>query len=118
MGCGKSSLLMAILGEIPTSEGHIEIHGKLSFLDQEPWGMTSRSLRENITFGSKFDPEWYEEVVTACALTEVFSSLPEADETLVRNVTLSGGQRCFTFTVNSFFHISTFLKNAMNTLKL
>jgi ATP-binding cassette subfamily C (CFTR/MRP) protein 4 len=53
------------------------------------------SIRQNITFGSRWDPVRYKEVIRACALERDLSMMPHGDLTLVgeRGVTLSGGQR-------------------------
>lgn len=53
------------------------------------------SVRENIVFGHRWDPAFYDRTIKACALTEDFSILPDGDQTEVgeRGISLSGGQK-------------------------
>ncbi|XP_022093427.1 multidrug resistance-associated protein 4-like [Acanthaster planci] len=94
VGCGKSSLLMALLGELPTVSGVNALTGRVGYTAQQPW-ILSGSLRDNILFGSEYDSAKYQRVIKQCALTKDIELLPHDDQTLVgeRGVTLSGGQR-------------------------
>lgn len=95
VGCGKSSLLKGILGELHTTSGAVHLAtSSISYCDQTPW-LRNISLRENIVGPFQFDKEWYAQVVTACALDRDFASFPCGDKTLVGSggVALSGGQR-------------------------
>ncbi|XP_038065584.1 multidrug resistance-associated protein 4-like [Patiria miniata] len=94
VGCGKSSLLAALLGEIPTVSGVNTLNGRVGYTAQQPW-ILSGSLRDNILFGSKYKQAKYQRIIKHCALTRDIELLPEGDLTLVgeRGVTLSGGQR-------------------------
>ncbi len=38
VGCGKSSLLLALLGELPALAGQIALQGRLAYTAQVPWG--------------------------------------------------------------------------------
>lgn len=53
------------------------------------------SMRENITFGSPYDPVWYGQVIESCALAADLTQLPNNDETPVgeSGLGLSGGQK-------------------------
>jgi ATP-binding cassette subfamily C (CFTR/MRP) protein 1 len=53
------------------------------------------SVRENIVFGHRWDPQFYEKTVNACALRDDFAQLPDGDQTEVgeRGISLSGGQK-------------------------
>ncbi|XP_038050161.1 multidrug resistance-associated protein 4-like [Patiria miniata] len=94
VGCGKSSLLMALLGELPTVSGVNVLSGRVGYTAQQPW-IQSGSLRENILFGHPYSPAKYQHVIQQCALNRDIELLPDGDQTLVgeRGVTLSGGQR-------------------------
>ncbi|KAG7234392.1 hypothetical protein INR49_004821, partial [Caranx melampygus] len=84
VGAGKSSLLSAILGELPHDTGLVEI---------KPWVFPG-TIRSNILFG-KAEPRKYERVIRACALKKDLELLPDGDLTLIgdRGATLSGGQK-------------------------
>ena len=64
VGCGKSSLLNAILGEMPKYDDSMELNnmvhikGTIGYVPQTPFIMNA-SLRDNILFGSPFDEEKY-----------------------------------------------------------
>ena len=94
VGSGKSSLLEAILGNIWKIEGDVTVRGAIAYAAQQPWVMNA-SVRENITFGHRWDASFYEKTVNACALTDDFKILPDGDKTEVgeRGISLSGGQK-------------------------
>lgn len=63
VGSFKSSLLQALLGEMPVGDGsfpgtsahpHPFISGKCAYAPQKPW-MFAASIRDNILFGSEYD---------------------------------------------------------------
>ncbi|XP_077460374.1 ATP-binding cassette sub-family C member 10 isoform X2 [Stigmatopora argus] len=97
VGCGKSSFLAAISGELSRHSGVVYVadreHG-LALATQEPW-IQHASVRDNILFGKHYDASFYRAVVEACALTDDLSILPDGDHTEVgeNGVTLSGGQK-------------------------
>lgn len=95
VGCGKSSLLKGLLGEIPSSKGFIHTDSLQSaFVDQTPW-IQRKSIRDNILGASLFEQSWYSSVVHACALDKDIAALPSGDLTLVGSAgtSLSGGQK-------------------------
>lgn len=94
VGSGKSSLLQAILGDIWKIHGEIVLHGSIAYVAQQPWVMNA-TVRDNIVFGHRWDPHFYERTVNACALAEDFKTLPDGDQTEVgeRGISLSGGQK-------------------------
>ncbi|KAI4466024.1 atp-binding cassette sub-family c [Holotrichia oblita] len=94
VGSGKSSILQALLGELPINSGMIKLGGKISYASQESW-LFGSTVRGNILFGEEFKEKLYDQVVRACALERDFEQFPDNDQTLVgeRGVSLSGGQR-------------------------
>jgi ABC-type multidrug transport system fused ATPase/permease subunit len=94
VGCGKSSLLLAMLGELPTEVGGVTVKGRIAYVPQEPW-IVSGTIRDNIVLSSPFNEQWYQRVVTACCLQTDLDLLAHGDLTEVgdRGVALSGGQR-------------------------
>lgn len=94
VGAGKSSLIQAILRELPASSGAIDINGVISYASQEPW-LFSGTIRQNILFGQPMDKKRYREVVKRCALEKDFTLFANGDKTIVgeRGQSLSGGQK-------------------------
>ncbi|KAK0531407.1 hypothetical protein OC834_002953 [Tilletia horrida] len=84
----------AILGEMHRTDGEVVVRGRTAYFSQGGWCMGA-SIRENITFGLKFDPDFYDLVLEACALKPDLAILPDGDRTEIgeRGVSLSGGQR-------------------------
>ncbi|KKK26753.1 hypothetical protein ARAM_007040 [Aspergillus rambellii] len=94
VGAGKSSFLQALLGDLWKTEGEVVVRGRVAYAAQSPWVMNA-SVRENIVFGHRWDPQFYELTVEACALLDDFKTLPDGDQTEVgeRGISLSGGQK-------------------------
>ncbi|KAA0713356.1 Multidrug resistance-associated protein 4 [Triplophysa tibetana] len=94
VGAGKSSLLSAVLGELPAEKGVIKTKGELTYASQQPWVFPG-TIRSNILFGKELEPKRYEKVIRACALKRDMELLPDGDLTLIgdRGATLSGGQK-------------------------
>nr|AFI71925.1 FI19719p1 [Drosophila melanogaster] len=93
VGSGKSSLIQAILGELPGESGKLKVQGDISYASQEPW-LFNASVRDNILFGLPMDKHRYRNVIRNCALERDFELL-HGDRTFVgeRGASLSGGQR-------------------------
>eukprot|EP00063_Salmo_salar_P032416 XP_014007251.1 PREDICTED: multidrug resistance-associated protein 4-like [Salmo salar] len=94
VGAGKSSLLSAILGELPHDKGVLKVKGQLTYASQQPWVFPG-TIRSNILFGKELHPQKYEKVLRACALKRDMELLPDGDLTVIgdRGATLSGGQK-------------------------
>ncbi|XP_076453870.1 ATP-binding cassette sub-family C member 4-like isoform X2 [Babylonia areolata] len=94
VGAGKSSLLMALLGELQASAGSVSVKGKVAYVSQQAW-VFSGSLRQNILFGSVYEKGRFDKAVWASALRKDLEIMPQGDSTLIgdRGVSLSGGQR-------------------------
>jgi ATP-binding cassette, subfamily C (CFTR/MRP), member 1 len=94
VGAGKSSFLQSILGDLWKISGEVIVRGRIAYVAQQPWVMNA-SVKENIIFGHRWDPHFYNQTVEACALLDDFSTLPDGDSTEVgeRGISLSGGQK-------------------------
>nr|CAD7393054.1 unnamed protein product [Timema cristinae] len=90
----QSSLLQAVLGELPLETGSLQVDSDISYASQEPWLFVG-SVRQNILFGQPYEKKKYQEVVRVCALERDLQLFPYGDKTIVgeRGVSLSGGQR-------------------------
>ncbi|KAK1344840.1 hypothetical protein QTO34_013544 [Cnephaeus nilssonii] len=80
VGCGKSSLLSALLAEMDKVEGHVAIKGSVAYVPQQAW-IQNDSLRENILFGRQLQERYYKSVIEACALLPDLEILPSGDRT-------------------------------------
>ena len=94
VGCGKSSLLSALAGDMRVTEGKVRMSTSRSFCPQYAW-IQNTSVRNNVLFGKEYDETWYNQVIEACALAPDFKVLPNGDETEIgeRGITVSGGQK-------------------------
>ncbi|XP_078344990.1 ATP-binding cassette sub-family C member 4-like [Oculina patagonica] len=104
-GSGKSSILKAIVGEIPVTDGKNLINGKIAYMPQNPW-LFSGTVQENILFGNHLNEHKYHATIEACALIDDLKQLPFGDMTQVgeSGAALSGGQKarvCLARTVYS-----------------
>ncbi|XP_047329889.1 ABC transporter C family member 8 [Impatiens glandulifera] len=91
---GKSSLLYAILGEIPKICGEVKLFGSIAYVSQASW-IQSGTIRDNILYGKEMEKGKYENVIRSCALTEDINSFSHGDLTEIgqRGLNLSGGQK-------------------------
>ena len=94
VGAGKSSMLSAMLGDLYKINGETVVRGRIAYAAQSAWVMNA-SVKENIVFGHRWDPHFYEQTINACALVDDFRQLPDGDSTEVgeRGISLSGGQK-------------------------
>ncbi|KAF8533369.1 P-loop containing nucleoside triphosphate hydrolase protein [Trichophaea hybrida] len=110
-GSGKTSLLMALLGEMTHLKGSVYLPGEhsreeltpdprtsltesVAYCSQQPW-LVNNTIKENILFASAYDEERYKAVLIACSLERDFQVLDHGDETEVgeKGISLSGGQK-------------------------
>jgi ABC-type multidrug transport system fused ATPase/permease subunit len=110
-GSGKTSLLMALLGEMTKLKGDVYLPGKrsredltpdpetgltesIAYCAQQAW-LVNGTVKENIVFASEWDAKRYNDVIAACSLKRDLEILDGGDETIVgeKGVTLSGGQK-------------------------
>ncbi|XP_030006352.1 ATP-binding cassette sub-family C member 9 [Sphaeramia orbicularis] len=110
VGCGKSSLLLAMLGEMQAMDGKVfwsklpdcevvhdgniswseteesdeDIRSKnrysVAYAAQKSW-LLNATVEENITFGSPFNKQRYKAVIDACSLQPDIDLLPFGDQT-------------------------------------
>ncbi|CAA6663604.1 unnamed protein product [Spirodela intermedia] len=94
VGAGKSSLLAAVLGEIPKITGTVEVFGSIAYVSQSSW-IQSGTIRDNILFGRPMNKARYELAVRACALGKDLENFDHGDLTEIgqRGINLSGGQK-------------------------
>eukprot|EP00249_Psilotum_nudum_P024218 c29124_g1_i2 orf=485-2413(+) len=94
VGSGKSSLLQAILGEIPKLTGTVQVCGSVAYVAQSAW-IQSGTLRDNILFGRPMDRARYTAAIKACALEKDIGSFSFGDLTMIgeRGLNMSGGQK-------------------------
>ncbi|XP_077987765.1 ATP-binding cassette sub-family C member 9-like [Glandiceps talaboti] len=97
VGSGKSSLLSAMLGEMTTLSGNVQFNrngSKIAYGAQRAW-LQNATLRDNVLFGEPYDPNRYQEVISACALQPDIDILPGGDKTEIgeKGINLSGGQK-------------------------
>ncbi|XP_054604932.2 ATP-binding cassette sub-family C member 3 isoform X2 [Nothobranchius furzeri] len=94
VGCGKSSLISALLGDMEKLEGEVSVRGSVAYVPQQAW-IQNATLRNNILFGKSYDERKYHRVLDACALTPDLEVLPGGDMTEIgeKGINLSGGQR-------------------------
>lgn len=93
VGSGKTSLLHAILGELPHVSGESLARGRVSYASQEAWIFAS-TVRQNILFGKPLDEARYARVIDVCQLRRDLDIFPYGDATIVgeKGINLSGGQ--------------------------
>ncbi|KAF7843464.1 ABC transporter C family member 8-like [Senna tora] len=94
VGAGKSSVLHAILGEMPNTSGTVKVHGTIAYVSQTSW-IQSGTIRDNILFGKSLEEAQYENAIKACALDKDISGFKHGDLTEIgqRGINLSGGQK-------------------------
>lgn len=96
VGSGKTTFLMAILGEIQALAGTVRLAPSTAafYAPQQPWVFPG-SVRENVLFGAEMDSEKYRATVEACQLAQDLLLFEGGDGTMIgeRGITLSGGQK-------------------------
>ncbi|MFS7931640.1 putative ABC-type xenobiotic transporter [Helianthus anomalus] len=94
-GEGKTSLVSAMLGELPpVSDAHVVLRGTVAYVPQVSW-IFNATVRDNILFGSPFEPAKYEKTLDVTALQHDLELLPGGDLTEIgeRGANISGGQK-------------------------
>ncbi|KAG6416777.1 hypothetical protein SASPL_124215 [Salvia splendens] len=94
-GEGKTSLVSAMLGELPpVADANVVIRGNVAYVPQVSW-IFNATVRDNILFGSPFEPARYEKSIDITCLQHDLEVLPGGDLTEIgeRGVNISGGQK-------------------------
>ncbi|KAG1769620.1 hypothetical protein EDD22DRAFT_868510 [Suillus occidentalis] len=87
-GSGKTSMLMALLGEMhftpssPTSWFNLPRKGGVAYAAQESW-VQNETIRANILFGAPYDEIRYKKVLYQCALERDLTLFEAGDKTEV-----------------------------------
>ncbi|KAM0747040.1 P-loop containing nucleoside triphosphate hydrolase protein [Meredithblackwellia eburnea MCA 4105] len=105
-GSGKTSVLLALLGEMDRVEGTVHLpkgpnvvdssglYPGVAYASQLPW-LQHASIKQNILFGSPLEDDRYAAVLDACALRPDLEMFEAGDEAEIgeKGLTLSGGQK-------------------------
>lgn len=110
-GSGKTSLLLALLGEMHLTKGEVFLPGfiprhelvidpntgltdSVAYCSQSPW-LLNDTIRNNILFSAPFNQERYTKVIEACGLKRDLEILAAGDSTEIgeKGIALSGGQK-------------------------
>lgn len=94
VGCGKTSLISALLGEMEKINGKVNVDGRVAYVPQQAW-IQNATLKDNILFGKPYEEQQYNKVIEACALSQDLAMLPGGDLTEIgeKGINLSGGQK-------------------------
>ncbi|XKL66878.1 hypothetical protein PGB90_010298 [Kerria lacca] len=94
VGCGKSSLISAFLGEMYKQSGFVNTNGSIAYVPQQAW-IQNATVKDNITFGKVVNQSIYRQAVEACALKMDLEILPAGDQTEIgeKGINLSGEQK-------------------------
>ena len=99
--------LTEISGEMEKVGGYVGVRGSVAYVPQQPW-IQNLSLKDNITFGKKFDQRFYDRVIRACALTQDIAILPQGDATEIgEKVSLDEKLGCFFCSVTFIFRYAS-----------
>lgn len=110
-GLGKTSLLLALLGEMDLIQGKVFLPGakarhlceidpatglteSVAYCSQLPW-LLNDTIKNNIIFAAPFNQKRYNDVIEACGLKRDLEILSAGDATEIgeKGITLSGGQK-------------------------
>ncbi|XP_048240018.1 multidrug resistance-associated protein 1-like [Haliotis rufescens] len=94
VGSGKTSLISAILGDMDTVDGYVNVNGRVAYVPQQAW-IQNDTVQNNILFGKSLHRRNYVKVLEACALKQDLDILPGGDKTEIgeKGINLSGGQK-------------------------
>ena len=82
VGSGKTSLLNAILKELPTDMGQVRTNGSIAIVPQEPF-IIKETIKNNILFGKAYNAALYQRVTVLCQLRDEIEMLENLDEEML-----------------------------------
>lgn len=93
VGCGKSLLLQAILGEVELKAGTMHVGGiGIGYCSQNPW-LENISAYENVFRGASNDRSWEALIANSCEIGDLLG-IENSDQTVGSGgAKISGGQR-------------------------
>lgn len=109
-GAGKTSLLLALLGEMHLESGEVflphtdrpeapidpttGLANTVAYCSQQAW-LVNDTIKNNIIFAAPYDRHRYKLVLDVCELGRDFDVLSDGDQTLIgdKGIALSGGQK-------------------------
>ena len=94
VGCGKSSLLNGLLGEMILNSGKVRVAGSVAYCDQRAW-ILNDSVMNNILFGLPYNEAKFDAALYAADLEDDIRVLPGGVQTQIgeKGINLSGGQK-------------------------
>ena len=96
VGCGKSSFLSAVLGEMYKTSGSFKMHQGVTtaYCDQRAW-IINATVKDNILFGKPYDEVRFNQAIYATCMEDDLKILPAGVMTEIgeRGINLSGGQK-------------------------
>jgi len=108
VGCGKSTLINSILGEVRMLSGETSVKGSLAYFSQTPF-ILNATIRDNILFGhvdEAVDEELYQRALKCCSLSHDLQLFPDGDQTEIgeKGINLSGGQKARIALARAVYH--------------
>jgi ATP-binding cassette subfamily C (CFTR/MRP) protein 1 len=90
----KTSLIMALLGQINRVKGSQRLSARVAYAGQEHW-IQNLTVKDNVLFDSLYGEDEYGVVMDAAQLSKDLLTLPNGDLTEIgeRGINLSGGQK-------------------------
>jgi ABC-type multidrug transport system fused ATPase/permease subunit len=97
VGCGKSTILKAILGEVSFTGNLFVSSERIAYRAQPPW-LINDTLKQNVLgldIDTAIDDTRYKTILHASGMDEDIMLLPSGDQTVIssRGTKLSGGQK-------------------------
>jgi ATP-binding cassette, subfamily C (CFTR/MRP), member 1 len=93
VGCGKSLLMKALLGEVECTSGTVRIgSARIGYCGQGVW-LENATVLENAFRCASDNEEWRRKIIYACALNELLDAQGPSETIGSGGIRLSGGER-------------------------